>query len=146
MKMRAKILLIAIVPLLLLGTITAMVSNQRTTKVVTESIENGLRGTAVSVRDNFDHMNQEPYYVAENGELYKGDVNITQSTEIADHLKKSANMDITIFYGDTRYMTSVKDEKGERVIGTQAGSRAIDQVLEKGEEFFATDADVAGQK
>lgn len=146
MKMKAKILLIAIVPLLLLGTVTAIVSNQRTAKVVTESIENGLRGTAVSVRDIFTHMNQEPYWVTEDGELYKGDVNITQSTEIADHLKDSANMDITIFYGDTRYMTSVKNEKGERVIGTQAGSRATEQVLGNGEEFFATDADVAGQK
>ncbi len=146
MKMKSKILLIAMIPLLLLGAITILVSGQGTTKVVTDNIENGLRAAAVSVRDTLTYMNQEPYRVGADGELYKGETNLTEHAELADHLKEESNMDVTVFYGDTRYMTSVLDEQGSRVIGTKAGSKVTQEVLKQGAEYFSTDVDVAGQK
>lgn len=146
MKMKAKILLIAMIPLLFLGVVTIMVSSQGTTRVVTNSIENGLRAAAVSVRDTLTFMNQEPYHIGEDGNLYKGEENLTERVELADHLKEASNMDVTVFYGDTRYMTSVIDEQGSRVIGTKAGAKVTEEVLQKGAEYFSTDVDVAGQK
>lgn len=140
MKLKQKILLIAILPLLLLGLVIIVFGDKQITNVLTENTEEGLQATAIAVRTTLRKMNDEPYRLNENNELVKGDLNISQTPDLVDEIKDDTDIDVTIFYGDTRYMSSVKDESGQRIIGTQAGPRAIDTVLGKGEEFFATDA------
>ncbi len=146
MKMRSKILVMVLIPLLLLGVVTIVFSNIRITQVVTSSIENGLRGAAVSVRDTIGYSDEGSLYIGEDGNLYKGETNITEKTAIADHVKESTQMDITVFYGDTRYMTSICNEDGSRVLGTRAGEAVIEAVLKNGEDYFSKDVDVLGQK
>ncbi|MBD5513792.1 MAG: methyl-accepting chemotaxis protein [Lachnospiraceae bacterium] len=145
MKLKQKILLISILPLLLLGIVIIVFGDKQITSVVTDQIEDGLRATTIAVRVMFRKMNNEVYSLNENNELVKGDFNISQTQDLADDIKEATGIDITIFYGDTRYMTSVVDESGERIIGTQAGPRAIEEVLGNGGEFFATDAVVNDQ-
>ena len=145
MKLKQKILLIAILPLLLLGVVIIVFGDKQITNVLVENTEEGLQATAIAVRTTLRKLNNEPYRLNENNELVKGDFNISQTPDLADEIKEGTDIDITIFYGDTRYMTSVKDGNGERIIGTQAGPRAIETVLGKGEEFFATDAVVNDQ-
>lgn len=144
MKMQSKILVMALVPLLCLGLATMIIGNARITDVVTASIENGLRGAAVSVRDTLDYAGEGTYQIGEDGKLYKGEFNVSDAVDIADNIRQATDMDITVFYGDTRYMTSVLDEQGARVVGTQAGAQVIEKVLKGGEEHFATNVDVVG--
>lgn len=146
MKMRSKILVMVLIPLLLLGVVTIVSSNIRITEVVTSSIENGLRAAAVSVRDTIAYSDEGGLYIGEDGSLYKGETNITESNIIADHVKESTQIDITVFYGDTRYMTSICAEDGSRVLGTKAGEAVIDAVLKNGEDYFSKDVDVLGHK
>lgn len=146
MKMRSKILVMVFIPLLLLGIVTIIFSNIRINVVVTSSILNGLRGAAVSVRDTIVYSDDGDLYVGEDGNLYKGETNLTANEEIADHIKESTQMDITVFYGDTRYMTSICNEDGSRVLGTKAGEEVIQTVLQNGEDYFSKDVDILGQK
>ncbi|MCM1496119.1 MAG: cache domain-containing protein [Bacteroides sp.] len=146
MKMRSKILVMVLIPLLLLGVVTIVFSNIRINAVVTSSIENGLRGVAVSVRDTLMCSDEGELYVGEDGNLYKGETNITESEMIADHVQESTQIDVTIFYGDTRYMTSICKEDGSRVLGTKAGEQVIQAVLQNGEDYFSRDVDILGQK
>lgn len=146
MKLKQKILMIAIIPLIVLGIMIIWIGNKRIDTIVTNNIEYGLRATAIAVRTTFRKLNNEPYKLNENNELVKGDFNISQNVSLADDIKEASGVDVTIFYGDTRYMTSVADSTGERILGTQAGPRAIETVLGRGEEFFATDAIVADQE
>lgn len=145
MKLKQEILIISITPLVLLGIAILWISNQRVDSVLTSAIENGLRGSAISVLDSLEEINDEPFHIGEDDELYKGDYNITQHTRLADELKKTVNTDITIFYGDTRYMTSVVDESGNRVLRTQAGEAVVNTVLKGGQDYFSTDVVVVGQ-
>ncbi|MEY8331609.1 methyl-accepting chemotaxis protein [Lachnospiraceae bacterium 47-T17] len=146
MKLKQKILLVAILPLVFLGLVIIFVGQKQITNVLTENIQSGLRATTIAVRSTFRKLNNEPYTLNENNELVKGDFNISLTPDLADGIKEATNIDVTIFYGDTRYMTSVVDENGNRINGTKAGPRAIENVLGKGEEFFATDAVVADQE
>lgn len=143
MKMKAKILTMALAPLLCLGIATILIGNARISSVVTGSIENGLRASAISVRDTLSYVDEGEYRL-EGESLYKGEFNVSEAVSIADNLRESADTDITVFYGDTRYMTSVLDEQGNRVVGTQAGEKVIQTVLNEGKEYFATDVDVVG--
>ena len=143
MKMQSKIITLALLPLLCLGAATILIGQVRISQVVTESIENGLRGSAVSVRDTLSYVGDGEFGLNED-KLYKGEVNVSDAVEIADDIKKAADTDITVFYGDTRYMTSVLDEQGNRVVGTKAGDQVIEKVLKNGEELFSTNVDVVG--
>lgn len=146
MKLKQKILLISILPLVFLGLVIIMFGDKQITNVLTEQIQDGLRATTIAVRSTFRKLNNESYRLNENNELVKGDFNISLTPDLADGIKDATGIDVTIFYGDTRYMTSVTDESGQRITGTKAGPRAIEIVLGKGEEFFATDAVVADQE
>lgn len=146
MKMRAKILCMALIPLLGLGAAIAILGNIRINEVMTDNIKNGLKAAAVSVRDALEYADSGDYTIDESGKLLKGSFHVTDSPEIADHLKEESDMDITVFFGDTRYMTSICDENGERQIGTTAGEEVINAVLNNGEHYFSTDVSVVGQK
>ena len=143
MKMKPKILAMAVVPLFFLGLFTILLGKVRITEVVTGTIENGLKGAAVSVRDTLGCVDEGSYQLVED-KLYKGEFNVSDATQIADNIKAASDMDVTVFYGDTRYMTSVLDANGNRVVGTQAGEAVINTVLKGGNEYFSTDVNVEG--
>lgn len=144
MKMKSQIMAVALIPLLVLGIVTILIGNIRITEVVTGTIENGLRAAAVSVCDTLDYAGEGEYQLQDN-ELYKGDFNISAASEIADDIKASADTDITVFFGDTRYMTSIHDEQGNRAVGTKAGEAVVATVINNGQEYFSTDVEIVGQ-
>ena len=144
MKLKQKLLLIALLPLLVLGVAITVVSNKKINDAMTETISDGLRGTATAVRSTFRKMNSEPYMLNENNELVKGDFNISQQVDMADDIKEAANIDVSIYYGDTRYMTSAKDDSGQRVMGTLTDKEVLDTVLGQGKEYFTDNVSVSG--
>lgn len=146
MKLKPRILLFSLLPLLIVVCSTVLFSRQQIDRVLTESIERGLKSTALSLRDTISVGLEGEYHIDEHGDLWKGDsLNISASTDIADRIKQETGIDATVFFGDTRYMTSVMNEEGERVLGTKAGDKVIERVLTKQEAFFDTNVDVVGQ-
>lgn len=143
MKMQSKMLAMSLLPLIILGLTTIIWGNARIKEVVTENIENGLRGTAVAVRNAIDYADEGEYHV-EDGTLYKGEFDVTNVTDMADHIQTSADTDITVFYGNTRYMTSILDAQGNRAIGTTASEEVTGKVLDGQQEYFSSDANVNG--
>lgn len=146
MKMQYKILSLAVLPLVLLGVVILLFSNAKINSVVTNSIENGLRGAAVAVQETFIYADEGDYYLDKSGNLCKGDFNITKNPQVADSIKEATNMDITVFFGEIRYMTSIIGEGGNRMIGTRAGDEVVQRVLVNGEEYFSQNVDIYGQK
>ncbi|MCI6920523.1 MAG: methyl-accepting chemotaxis protein [Lachnospiraceae bacterium] len=136
-------LAMSLLPLIILGLTTIIWGNARIKEVVTENIENGLRGTAVAVRNAIDYADEGEYHV-EDGTLYKGEFDVTNVTDMADHIQTSADTDITVFYGNTRYMTSILDAQGNRAIGTTASEEVTGKVLDGQQEYFSSDANVNG--
>ncbi len=147
MKLRMKMLLLVIIPLICLGGITYVVGSVTITSAMTDTIQSGLRATAISTRDAISTGIPGAFRVDENGEMWKGEtLNVSRHYVIADDVKNATGMEVTVFFGDTRYMTSVKGEDGNRVIGTKASGAVVDAVLGKGEEYFSQNVDVVGEK
>ena len=80
----------------------------------------------------------------QNGILFKGGQQIDGVNEIADFLSNICNGKVTIFNGDTRVATTVKDAAGNRQVGTKASEAVIDNVLTQG-KFFVGKASVMGE-
>jgi two-component system NtrC family sensor kinase len=55
---------------------------------------------------------------------------------LVDRIREVAGVDtVTIFFGDLRVSTNVKDETGQRAIGTRVSQEVFDKVLLAGQEF-----------
>ena len=80
-----------------------------------------------------------------DGVLYKGDTKIDGNDELVDSLAKVTNGKVTIFSGDTRVATNVKDAAGKRQVGTKASEAVINEVLKGGKNFLGT-ANVVGEE
>ncbi|MDR2696404.1 MAG: cache domain-containing protein, partial [Deltaproteobacteria bacterium] len=66
------------------------------------------------------------------------------SESAADSLKALTGMEVTIFRGDTRWMTSIKGADGKRIIGTRLNNPAIEQAVLKNGQTYIGKANIHG--
>lgn len=146
MKLRAKIIMISVIPVVVFGIFIYFFAKVRVTNSMEAEVFNGLHSSVLAVRSALDEINTDPYTL--NGDfLMKGDFNVTNETGIVDDMKAGTGTVTTIFYGDTRYATSVvKPGTNERVLYTQAGEKVINTVLNGGQEYSASNVDIVGSK
>ena len=55
--------------------------------------------------------------------------------EYVDNVKTQNSCEVTIFDGDTRLMTTLRDENGNRGVGTKANDQAVNAVIKNKQEF-----------
>lgn len=140
-----QLLAMALVPLVILGAVCVITAGKSLREGLQEEALTQMKATCVAAKAAYDNMNDGDYYLDENDDLMKGDYNITQNESGIDALTEGMNSDITIFFGDTRRATSLKDiATGNRIIGTQASAQVSETVL-KGQEYSATDLMVNGK-
>lgn len=146
MRLRGKLLTIAIVPILLVSVVLGIYISSTASKTLKEEIQMALQSTVYALRDDYTSLDGNNYFIGEDGCLYNGeDWNITEDTEAMDLIKKETGIVTTVFFGKTRYSTSVTKDTGERVIGTDAGDAVVTRVVTNGEEYFAENVDVVGK-
>lgn len=80
-----------------------------------------------------------------NGNIWKGGYNISSSDKLLDTIKEKSGVDVTFFYGTKRIMTSLKDENGNRILGSPAGTKIEEIVLKNGQEYFSKNVSVDGE-
>lgn len=143
MNIKKKILAITICPVLILGVVSMFIINTLVKKSVMNEIEDALKGTAAATLAAYD-QNTGDYMQSSNGDIWKGSYNISKSENLVDRIKSNTGMDVTFFYGDERIMTSAKDADGRRVLGSRAGERIVEKVLNGGEEYFSHAVSIEG--
>ena len=146
MRLKGKILTIVIAPIVAFCVIIYIVSKIKISSVTKDIIQSNLHALALDVQDNISlSMGLENrYWVDDNGDMWNGDsLNLSQDTDF-DKIKDEAGIDISIFFGDTRYVNTIKDSSGARVVGTKARTDVIEQVLGKGEAMFVERIDILG--
>lgn len=142
---QAKILAMIIIPLLLLGIIITLEAKVELEKLGMKGIEDNLYTYTQSTLKRYEALNDDEFTYDDKDGLKKGDVVISNSTEVIDELKKLTNIDSTIFYGDTRVSTTITDADGQRFVGTKASEEIVQRVLKNGEEVFVDDIKINGE-
>lgn len=122
--------------------IIVMINNTMTSignsDIAYAEVEEHLHTINYSIGQQFARMAEGEYsYV--DGQFLKGDV-VLDSTVI-DELKAETNIDITIFYGDERILTTILNESGERAVGTKADAEIYKAVL-SGQNVFREDVEI----
>lgn len=145
MKLRGKILAVSLIPVILLSVIMFLVASDRIANGIYDEAYLGMHATTLAIRDIFETGYEGQYHLDKNGELWKGDeLNISQALGIVDHIKENTGLDVTIFWGDNRMLTSILDENGNRQIGTKASSEIADMVLIQGKSYQNRHVNILG--
>lgn len=143
LTIRKKLLLCTLVPVCVLGGIIVFVAGTFLKDSIISQVEKSLQGTAVATLAAYD-QNTGNYLQAENGDIWKGSYNISQSENLVDTIKNESGMDVTFFYGEKRIMTSALDENGQRILGSPAGEKVVERVLKGGEDYFSSNVSMDG--
>ena len=143
MSIKKKILAMTIGPILILGLISVTFTLTRVKSVMTDEIQEALKGTAAATLAAYD-QNTGDYIQASNGDIWKGSYNVSKSESLVDGIKQNTGMDVTFFYGSKRIMTSAFDSNGNRLLGSPAGDVIIQNVLNNGQNYFSRSVSLNG--
>lgn len=144
LTIRKKMLLCAFLPIGILGIIIVSMAVTSLKNSIIHQVENSLRGTASATLAAYD-QNSGSYTISSNGDIWKGGYNISCSEKLLDTIKEKAGTEVTFFYGTQRIMTSITDENGDRILGSPAGKKIEEVVLENGQEYFSKSVSVNGE-
>ena len=142
------IILIATVLACLMCTLIGVIGYNHIKKAYYTSFSEGLRAAAVLLDNQVTHQVEGDWSVSEDGQLLKGDMEVHDLIQgQLDDLNQKTGMHFTVFYGDTRYVTSLTDATtGMRMEGTKASDTVISEVLKGGNEYLADNVEIAGQE
>ncbi|MCI8378934.1 MAG: methyl-accepting chemotaxis protein [Lachnospiraceae bacterium] len=147
MKLKAKILSLSLIPVILLGVSMFLVAADRIANGIYDEAYLGMHATTLAVRDIFEIGYEGAYRLDEKGDLWKGEeLNISQSIDIVDHIKENTGLDVTIFWNDTRVLTSITDENGNRQVGTKASEEVAQSVLAEGNSYQNRHVEILGKE
>ena len=110
-------------------------------KGLQDEVFTGLRNAATAALLSLDNVSTESFNLV-GEELYKGDFNVTQNMEGIDYYASSNDVEISLFYGNVRRASTIKDANGQRAIGTTADEHVSTVVLKNGLEYETTDVKV----
>lgn len=140
-----RILAIAFVPLLSLAVIIAAFSARTIRTGMQDEAIKRLRDIAIGVEQVLLAADEGDFY-SDGQNLYRGEYNISEDLSSYEAFSAASDIEITICWGDTRMMTTLKDEKtGESMVGTKVSETVVQNVLKDGEEHTDKDMIINGE-
>ncbi len=127
LSMMQMLLLIGMVPLVVAMLVVILMASSILKKNLVSQTEARLAVVCEDVNAYFG-IDWDEWMAA--GELKQEDFDYVDA-----HLDE--DIDITVFKGDTRYISSIVDSQGERINGTKANDEVVQAVLKNGENYFS---------
>ncbi len=119
-SIRTELLLLVILPVVLVTVILFLISiNSMNEGMVSESVDS-MKYLVKSVENGIGHVADGDYSLNADGDLMKGDYNITKNEAMIDGFTEGYDCDVTVCYGNVRKATSFVDEAtNKRLVGTE---------------------------
>ncbi len=144
-RISVRVMLIAMIalPALVISVVLMFYAKFSLTSGLNTEALQGLSMLAQSVKASYGNMPGD-WLLDENLELWKGDENLTAQIDEIDAFVAGNDADVTICYGKTRRLTSLRDSKtGERILGTDI-SDEVWSTVQKGNKYETTDIVING--
>lgn len=147
------ILMITTVPLFVFALVIVASSSSRFSAAMYQEVQNGLQSmgsTAVMIYDTLYPGDYE-LVTEETGSgsglaVFKGEHRLNDDFALIDSLKEKTGLEFTLFYSDTRIITTIKNTNGDRIIATGANSVILEDVLYTGQAKFYPAVEVGEQQ
>lgn len=143
-NLNKQFLTLTVLPIVGLGLVIMLVAYSLFNQTLMKQVEEELKNIVSSVRIHFDLTYPGEYILSqgtsESGattyDLMKGDTIITREYSYIDEVKKNTGLDITLFYQDTRILTTIYKNPNTRLIGSAAHPVILEDVLTNGNGTF----------
>lgn len=138
-SLRWKLLRITVVPLFIMGLLIILFTYLTFTSTMQKEVKRGLKSVALMMCDTYDEWYPGDYTLQkENGtyNLYKGKQKLSGNYSYIDKIKEDTGVDVTIFFYNTREITTLKDTDGNRIINTAVHPQVVKDVFEQQKEAF----------
>ncbi len=134
MKLKAKLLWIFVIMTItffVIGLVTLLTVQDKVIATAHEKLEGDLAMVKVYVEDKYPGK-----WSVQDGKLFKGDTLLNNNFALVDKIGSSTGDNVTVFMGDTRITTTVKNGAGVRATGTKAADNVVDAVLKGGKKYI----------
>lgn len=137
LNLKTKIMSVSVVPLLILSIILSSYSAYSSYKSAYDEIYHELHSMCVSIYEFTISENEEKHFTL-SSLSHSG-----KTGEVFNGIKNSTGIDISVFDGDTRSITTVS---GGNAVGTKAAPEVVEAVLNSGSEYFSDNVEVNGTR
>ena len=132
-KFRAKFFIVITLIITLFSSISIIASYTKINKIVKQSTESNIQSVEkMALRYINDEYKGD--WKVEGDKLLKGDAEINNNYRLVDKIKKDSKLEITIFKGYTRVVTTII-KNGKRAVGTKAVNEVIKTTLKQGKTY-----------
>ena len=142
-KLKYKILFVALLLILVVCIAVMVINNTVIKNTLLDKTKNELKATAEALSAAYN-QNSGEYFQNDDGEIWKGTYNVSLSQKLVTEMSEKTGSSLTFFYGDKRLVTSLKDKKGDYILGSKAGDYLKKNVLEGGKDVFTSRVSVEG--
>lgn len=133
-KIRHQLLIVVLVPIIMLGILINFIGGLLISSFYSNNVYNQLKISTDVLLGGMELMESGDYSY-EDGTLKKGNTDII-GAEMFYNIKQKDGIDTTVFWGDTRVLTTLQDGNGNYYVSTKADSEIARQVLEYGNDYY----------
>ena len=142
-RLAFKLSLTMSIPLLLITIVAIAVSAGKQNSISKDLVEREISGIAVSVREAYTAMGDGADFTMSGDTLKKGSVTLSENYELIDKLKQERQVELSVFYGETRVLTTLKNSSGGREINTKMSKEVYD-TIQRGENYYSENLELFG--
>ena len=143
LNLTAKILLCVALPILVLVTFAVLGIRNVGNLMAEQMLEQRLLIADHSLAQMFNLVSTDTFHM-EGDDIYLGSTNLTEDNSVIDTFHQETGIDVAIFYGTTRRATTVRDQNGNRAVGTVMADQTHQQLKTDG-FYFSNNVVVEGE-
>ncbi len=137
-----KLIVMTVIPMLVMGIVITISAFNTFRNSMSGEVRVELGNVANTVADAYDIMYPGDYSMVgkDNVAIVKGESVISTHTELIDSIKSKSNVEVSVFYYNTRIVTTITDDDGNRLTGSVVNSKIETDVLKNHNEGFYDNA------
>lgn len=143
MSIKARLIASSVLPTVVGITVVLIIAIVNMSVGMNAEASNGLVLLAEATKSSYDNTYSGDWRVDNNGNIFKGDTNLSQKQDGIDKFTDDNDADIAIFYGVDSKVTSLRDSNNKRMLSLKAPDSVWEKV-KTGETYKADHIDIDG--
>ncbi len=144
-KLKYTLIKLAVVPCAILGFLFAIIGITTLDSAHESEVFSTLNGVCTQVREEFIKKYPANYYMDAKGRFYCDGTDISDDTQILDDFGTNFGAEVTIFFGETRVMTTITNAEGYRIVGTKQTDERVLSAVYDGDIFSSSSIMINGE-
>jgi len=143
-----KLVMIALASVITTAIVLVIIARTEIKSTYVNLIKEELKVACEELDSKLSYEYDGDWALSEDGQLMKGEAVIQAEYEKEmDEIHNKTGLEYTLFWGDTRLITTILKKDGSgRLVGTKASDAVINDTLKGGKDYLGTNLNIEGQK